>query len=409
MDNVTKKFLDYISFATTSDHDSKTFPSTASQIEFGKYLVSECKKIGLSDAMADEYGYVTATLPSNCDEKIPVVGFISHLDTSSDANGTSIKPRIIENYDGKDILLGNNVVLSPKEFPSLLNYVGESLITTSGDTLLSADDKAGVAEILTAMEVLVNSPTIKHGEVRISFTPDEEVGRGANHFDVKKFGAAFAYTIDGGEVGSLEAESFNAARAKFHIIGRSVHPGYAKDTMVNAGLIANEICNMFPKDETPATTSGKEGFYHLVSFSGSVEEAHLNFIVRDFDATEFGVRKQFVQNIAENINTKYGQGTVTIEVYDEYYNMLEKVKPHQYIIDIAAKAMEQCGVKPSFQSIRGGTDGSRLSYMGLPCPNIFTGGHNFHGPFEYIPIFAMNKAVDVIVNIASLVYENFKK
>ncbi|AST58447.1 peptidase T [Thermoanaerobacterium thermosaccharolyticum] len=407
MQNVAHRFLKYIKYETTSDENSSKCPSTDGQMVFAKDLAAELKAIGLTDVSVDENGYVMGTVPSNIDRKIPVVGFISHMDTSPDMSGKNVNPQIIENYDGKDIILNKdkNIVLSPSDFPELKDYIGKTLITTDGTTLLGADDKAGIAEIVTACEYLISHPEIKHGTIKVCITPDEEIGRGADKFDVKKFGADFAYTIDGGKLGELEYENFNAASAKIIIHGRNVHPGTAKGKMKNSVLIGVELASMLPLEETPENTEGYEGFYHINNFNGNVEETHLYYIIRDFDKENFENRKNYLLNLINKLNEKYGEGTVEIDLKDQYYNMREIIEKDMSIVEIALKAIEKAGVKPDVSPIRGGTDGARLSYMGLPTPNIFTGGHNFHGKYEYIPIFAMEKAVEVILNIVKLVTE----
>ncbi|WP_434643635.1 peptidase T [Thermoanaerobacterium thermosaccharolyticum] len=407
MQNVAHRFLKYVKYETTSDENSSKCPSTDGQMVFAKDLAAELKAIGLTDVSVDENGYVMGTVPSNIDRKIPVVGFISHMDTSPDMSGKNVNPQIIENYDGKDIILNKdkNIVLSPSDFPELKDYIGKTLITTDGTTLLGADDKAGIAEIVTACEYLISHPEIKHGTIKVCITPDEEIGRGADKFDVKKFGADFAYTIDGGKLGELEYENFNAASAKIIIHGRNVHPGTAKGKMKNSVLIGVELASMLPLEETPENTEGYEGFYHINNFNGNVEETHLYYIIRDFDKENFENRKNYLLNLINKLNEKYGEGTVEIDLKDQYYNMREIIEKDMSIVEIALKAIEQAGVKPDVSPIRGGTDGARLSYMGLPTPNIFTGGHNFHGKYEYIPIFAMEKAVEVILNIVKLVTE----
>ncbi|MDP4090852.1 MAG: peptidase T [Bacillota bacterium] len=402
MTNVTDRFLKYVKFDTKSDEESTTVPSTASQVVFGKELVKEMQEIGLKNVSIDENGYIMGELPANTDKKVPVIGFIAHMDTSPDMSGTNVNPQIVKNYDGGDIVLNKeeNVVLSPSEFPELKEYIGLDIITTDGTTLLGADDKAGIAEILTAVEYLIAHPEISHGTIKVGFTPDEEVGRGADHFDVKKFGAEAAYTMDGGKIGELEYESFNAAQAKVKIKGRNVHPGYAAGKMKNAILIANDFIGRFPADEVPERTAGYDGFYHLNTLKAEVEEANLHYIIRDFERENFERRKQFVLKVVEDVNQKYGEGTVTVDLKDQYYNMKEKIDEVKHVFDIAYEAMDAAGVAPTVKPIRGGTDGSRLSYMGLPTPNIFAGGENFHGKFEYVPIQSMEKAVDVIVKIA---------
>lgn len=402
---VVERFLRYVRFNTCSDATSGTTPSTLGQIEFAGALADELKSIGLMYVEVDKDGYVYATLPANVEDHTAVVGFIAHMDTSPDFSGANVSPRVIENYAGGDIVLHEtrNIVLSPNVFPDLNNYIGQQLIVTNGETLLGADDKAGVAEIITAMEYLVNHPEIKHGKVKIAFTPDEEIGEGADHFKVEKFGADFAYTIDGGELGELEYENFNASGAKIVIHGSSVHPGYAKGKMKNAILIANQLMAMLPANEVPEHTDGYEGFYHVVRLNGSVEEAEIEFILRDFTVEGIDNRKKKLQNVVKQINDKVGKGTVELALNDQYFNMREKIEPVKYIVDIAADAIREAGVQPKIVPIRGGTDGARLSYMGLPCPNIFEGGHNFHGKFEYIPTRSMAKACEVIVKIVEKV------
>lgn len=400
---VHERFLNYVKFDTTSDEESFTTPSTPGQIELAKYLVEELKDIGLSNVELDEYGYVYATLPANINKQVPVVGFIAHMDTSPAVSGKNIKPRVIK-YEGEDIILNEelDVILSSKDFPSLNNYIGEELIVTDGTTLLGADDKAGIAEIITALEYIIKN-NIEHGTIKVAFTPDEEIGRGADKFDVAKFAADFAYTMDGGPIGELQYENFNAAGVKISIQGRSVHPGSAKGQMINAVLIATEIAQAFPKDEVPEKTGGYEGFYHLTGLTGSEEEATMSYIIRDFDKDNFERRKQKVLEIVESINKRYSQPIVEALIYDQYYNMKEKFTDAMYIIDLAKEAMEEIGVTPNIVPIRGGTDGARLSYMGLLTPNLFAGGHNFHGKYEYIPIKAMEKATELIVKIVEKV------
>ena len=384
--------------------NSTTVPSTSKQLVLAEELVRELKEMGMQDVSVDANGYVMATLPGNVDKNVPVIGFIAHMDTSPDFSGENVNPKIVKNYDGADIVLNEeqNIVLRISESPELKDYIGQDIITTDGTTLLGADDKAGIAEIMTAMEYLIAHPEIKHGEIRVGFTPDEEIGRGADHFDVKKFNADLAYTVDGGVIGELEYENFNAAGAKVIIKGRNYHPGYSKDKMINSALVANEFMAMLPANETPSTTEGYEGFYHLIAVNGEVEETTLNYIIRDFDAQKFENRKAFMQDVVNKLNEKYGNGTVAIEIKEQYRNMKEQVEPVKYIVDIAFQAMESVGVKPLVRPIRGGTDGARLSFMGLPTPNLFTGGHNFHGRFEYIPTHSMEKAVEVVVKIAEL-------
>ncbi|KEI12698.1 peptidase T [Clostridium novyi B str. ATCC 27606] len=404
METVVEKFLRYIKFDTKSSEESSTIPSTRGQIELAKELAKELEKMGLSEVSVDDKAYVMATLPSNMDKTLPTIGFISHMDTSPDISGKDIKPQFIENYDGKDIVLNQekNIVLKVKDFPEIKDYIGKNLITTDGTTLLGADDKAGIAEIITAVEYLIENPQIKHGTIKIAFTPDEEIGDGADYFDVKKFNADFAYTVDGGAIGELEYENFNAAGVKITINGRNVHPGSAKDKMINSMIIGSELVSMLPKNEVPEHTDGYEGFYHLVAFNGSVEETKMQYIIRDFNMEKFQERKATMKNIVKKLNDKYGESIVKIEVNDQYYNMKEKIEPVKHIVDTAFNAMKEVGVVPKVVPIRGGTDGARLSFMGLPTPNLFTGGHNFHGRFEFIPTFAMKKAVEVILKIIDI-------
>ena len=401
---VIDRFLKYVTFDTQSDENTGVTPSTAKQMVFAKYLQQELQELGLEDITLDENGYLFATLPANVDRPIPVIGFIAHMDTSPDMSGENVKPRIVEKYDGTDIVLcsKDNIVLSPSQFPELLDHKGEDLIVTDGHTLLGADDKAGIAEIVSAMAYLKEHPEIKHGKIRIGFNPDEEIGLGAHKFDVEKFGAKWAYTMDGGEVGELEFENFNAAAAKVTIKGRNVHPGYAKNKMINSMLVANEFMSMLPADETPATTEGYEGFYHLVGMKGEVEQSELSYIIRDHDREKFERRKAFVAECAGKINEKYGNEIVKVELKDQYYNMRQEVEPLMHIIDIAFGAMKEAGVEPKVKAIRGGTDGAQLSFKGLPCPNIFAGGLNFHGRYEFVPVQSIEKAVMVIVKIAEL-------
>lgn len=401
---VIDRFLKYVTFDTQSDENTGVTPSTAKQMVFAKYLQQELQELGLEDITLDENGYLFATLPANVDRPIPVIGFIAHMDTSPDMSGENVKPRIVEKYDGTDIVLcsKDNIVLSPSQFPELLDHKGEDLIVTDGHTLLGADDKAGMAEIVSAMAYLKEHPEIKHGKIRIGFNPDEEIGLGAHKFDVEKFGAKWAYTMDGGEVGELEFENFNAAAAKVTIKGRNVHPGYAKNKMINSMLVANEFMSMLPADETPATTEGYEGFYHLVGMKGEVEQSELSYIIRDHDREKFERRKAFVAECAGKINEKYGNEIVKVELKDQYYNMRQEVEPLMHIIDIAFGAMKEAGVEPKVKAIRGGTDGAQLSFKGLPCPNIFAGGLNFHGRYEFVPVQSIEKAVKVIVKIAEL-------
>jgi len=403
MTTVTERFLRYVKFNTMSIEDD-TVTTTRGQIEFAKVLVVELKSMNLEDVSLDENGYVMANLPANTNMVIPVLGFIAHMDTSPDISGQDVNPQVIEDYNGQDIILHkeNNIVLSPKDFPELLNYKGETLITTDGSTLLGADDKAGIAEIMTALDYLKKHPELLHGKICIGFTPNEEVGRGADHFDIEKFGADFAYTIDGGPMGELEYENFNAAGVKVSIQGRNIHPGSAKAKMINAILLAQDYVDQLPKNETPAETEKYEGFYHLTNIQGEVENAVLRYIIRDFDLASFEKRKKLMEEVAENLNEKYGKGAFEVEIKDQYFNMKEKIEPVKHIVDTAAKAMEAVGIVPNICPIRGGTDGARLSYMGLPTPNIFTGGHNFHGKYEFIPVVAMEKSVEVIVKIIEL-------
>ncbi|HZL10788.1 MAG TPA: peptidase T [Prolixibacteraceae bacterium] len=405
MEQVTDRFLRYARVFTTSDPDSETFPSTNRQLNFADQLAGELREIGLHDVIRDQFGYVTATLPANQDHTVPVVGFVSHMDTSPDYSGENVNPQLVTNYQGQNLVLdaGQKVVLSPTDFPDLLKYIGQDILTTDGKTLLGADDKAGLAEIISAMDYLIHHPEIKHGKIRICFTPDEEVGKGTEYFDVKKFGADFAYTLDGGEIGELEYENFNAASAKITVKGRSVHPGSAKNTMINSMLVATQIIQTLPTDQRPEHTEGYEGFFHLTSFEGDVSLTKLEYIVRDHDQAKFEAKKNLMKEICGLINLRYVPGTVTLELSDQYYNMKQKVEPVKYIVDLAEKAMKDVGVTPQIKAIRGGTDGAQLSWKGLPCPNIFAGGHNFHGPYEYVPVLSMQKAVDVIVRIAELV------
>lgn len=399
MKTVTERFLTYVKHHTTSDESSDTFPSTKRQLAFAAFLAKECEAIGLQSVSVDAYGYVTALLPGNT-ANAPTIGFISHMDTSPDASGENVLSNIVENYDGKAIPL-NGTVLSPKEFPSLKEYIGQTLITSDGTTLLGADDKAGIAEILTAAEYLLAHPEIPHGAIRIAFTPDEEIGKGVDFFDVDKFHADFAYTLDGGRIGELEYENFNAARAIIRIKGKNVHPGSAKNVMKNAALIGTEIASLLPERETPAKTEGYEGFFHLCSFEGDVTSATLNYIIRDFNADSFAHRKELLRLIVERKNAQYNN-CIELDLHDEYYNMLSQIEPHMEIVSLAKQAMLDCGITPIIQPIRGGTDGARLSFMVLPCPNLFAGGHNFHSNYEYVPVPSMEKAVSMIVRIAEL-------
>lgn len=408
MQHIIDRFISYVTVDTESDPNSETTPSTAKQWDLANKLVEELKAIGMEDVTIDENAYIMATLPSNVEHDVPVIGFVSHFDTTPDFTGANVKPQIVNNYDGGDIVLNaeQNIVLSPSYFKDLLLYKGQTLITTDGTTLLGADDKAGITEIMTAMEYLIQHPEIKHGKIRVGFTPDEEIGRGAHKFDVAKFGADWAYTMDGSQIGELEYENFNAAGAKITFKGKSVHPGYAKGKMINSMLLANKFILMLPEGEVPEQTSGYEGFFHVTGITGSIEESVVQLIIRDHDKDKFEARKNLVLKIAGDINAAYEKqfgGDVAIaEVKDQYYNMKEKVEPVFHIIDIAEDAMKQLGIEPLIKPIRGGTDGCQLSYMGLPCPNIFAGGHNFHGKYEYVPVESMQKAVDVIVKIAEI-------
>ncbi len=400
--NITERFLNYTKFDTQSAEDSQSVPSTAKQLVFAEYLKKELEDEGLEDVEMDEKGYIYATLPANTDKAVPTIGFISHYDTSPDCSGADIKARIVKNYDGKEIELGEGITSSPRKFPELLAHVGEDLIVTDGHTLLGADDKAGIAEIVQAMCYLRDHQEVKHGKIRVAFNPDEEIGMGAHHFNVKKFGCDWAYTMDGGDVGELEYENFNAASAKICIKGVSVHPGYAKDKMVNANRLAVEFASMLPAAETPETTEGYQGFYHLIGMQTNTELAKLSYIIRDHDREKFEARKRFVKRCASRMNEKYGDGTVTAEVNDQYYNMKEKIDPQMHVIDLVLKAMQEVGVTAKVKPIRGGTDGAQLSFMGLPCPNIFAGGVNFHGPYEFVSIQSMEKAMNVVVKICEL-------
>ena len=400
--DITERFLNYTKFDTQSSEESDSVPSTAKQLVFAEYLKKELEDEGLSNVEMDEKGYIYATLKANTKGDIPTIGFISHYDTSPDCSGADIKPSIVRNYDGSDILLSEGIVSSPKKFPELLKHVGEDLIVTDGHTLLGADDKAGIAEIVQAMCYLRDHQEIPHGNIRIAFNPDEEIGMGAHHFDVEKFGCEWAYTMDGGDVGELEFENFNAASAKIHIKGVSVHPGYAKGKMVNANNLAAEFANMLPEDETPETTEGYQGFYHLLGIQSNVEGAKLSYIIRDHDREQFEDRKRTMLCCVNQMNEKYGEGTVTAEIKDQYYNMKEKIDPQMHVIDLVLHAMQDCGVAPKVKPIRGGTDGAQLSFKGLPCPNIFAGGVNFHGPYEFVSIQSMEKAMQVVVKICEL-------
>ena len=401
MEKIVDRFLRYVAFDTTSNPDSQSQPSTNKQFALLEQLRKELQGMGVERVEVDKNGYLMATIPSNIEEDVPAIGFISHVDTSPDAPGCGIRPQIIENYDGKTIVLNKEkgVVLDPVEFPELKDYVGQTLITTDGTTLLGADDKAGVAEIMSAAEYIMEHPEFRHGEIKIGFTPDEEIGRGVDRFDVARFGAKYAYTMDGGAIGELEYENFNAASAKVHIQGRNIHPGYAKDKMLNAILIGSEFNDMLPVWQRPEYTEGYDGFIHITKFTGVVEEADIQYIIRDHDFGLFERKKKMLQECADFINCKYGDGVITLEIKDQYYNMKKQVEPHYHIIEKAVKAMEEAGIKANIRPIRGGTDGARLSFMGLPCPNIFAGGLNFHGKYEYVPVQSMEKASEVILNI----------
>jgi tripeptide aminopeptidase len=401
--DITERFLNYTKFDTQSAEDSESVPSTPKQLIFAEYLKKELESEGLEDVELDEKGYLYATLPSNIKEKVPTIGFISHYDTSPDCSGADIKAQIIHNYNGGEILLSEGIISSPKKFPELLHHTGEDLIVTDGHTLLGADDKAGIAEIVQAMCWLRDHKEIRHGDIRIAFNPDEEIGMGAHHFDVEKFGCEWAYTMDGGDVGELEFENFNAASAKITIKGISVHPGYAKGKMVNANALAAEFAKMLPEDETPETTEGYQGFYHLLGIQSNIEEAKMSYIIRDHDREIFEDRKRFIQRCADRMNEKYGEGTVICELKDQYYNMKEKIDPQMHVIDVVLHAMQACEVAPKVRPIRGGTDGAQLSFKGLPCPNIFAGGVNFHGPYEFVSIQSMEKAMQVIIKICEIV------
>lgn len=400
--NITERFLKYVSFCTTSDEETNMTPSTPGQMEFAKYLAAELKEIGMQEVTLDENGYVMATLPANVEGK-PTIGFIAHMDTAPDASGKNVKARIVENYDGQDIVLNaeKNIVFEVAKYPEILDYKGQDIIVTDGTTLLGADDKAGLAEIVTACEYLIQHPDIQHGKIRVGFTPDEEIGQGADHFDVEKFGCDFAYTMDGGAVGELEYENFNAAGCKVKVHGVNVHPGYGYHKMINSMRIANHFATMLPRWETPEHTQGYEGFYHLIAMNGSVEETTLQYIIRDHDRARFESRKREIEHLARKINQEYGEGTVEVEIRDQYYNMREKVEPVMHIVTLVEEAMKEVGVTPKVQPIRGGTDGARLSFEGLPCPNIFAGGVNFHSRFEYLPIPSMEKAMEVILQIVA--------
>jgi tripeptide aminopeptidase len=399
---IAERFINYTKFDTQSSEDSDSVPSTAKQLEFAKYLKEELESEGLSDIEMDDMGYIYATLKANTKKEIPTIGFISHYDTSPDCSGKDIKAHIVKNYKGGDIELSTGIISSPKKFPELKEHIGEDLIVTDGTTLLGADDKAGIAEIIQAMCYLRDHDEIKHGDIRIGFNPDEEIGLGAHHFDVKKFGCQWAYTMDGGDLGDLEYENFNAASAKIHIKGMSVHPGYAKGKMINANRLAVEFQNMIPADQTPESTEGYEGFWHLLNIQSNIEGASLSYIIRDHDRDKFEDRKEFIRECTKKLNEKYGEGTCKADINDQYYNMKEKIEPNMHVIDIVLKAMQEAGVPPRVAPIRGGTDGAQLSFKGLPCPNIFAGGVNYHGPYEFVSIQVMEKAVQTIINICEI-------
>lgn len=406
-EKVSERLIRYAKINTQSDETSTTTPSTKGQWDLAHMLVEELKEIGMKDISIDDNCYVMATLPANCNEDIPTIGFLAHIDTATDFTGENVKPQVWENYDGTDLVLNEQeqVVMSVKENKELQNYIGHTLITTDGTTLLGADNKAGIAEIMTAMEYLINHPEIKHGNIRVAFTPDEEIGRGPHHFDVKKFNASYAYTVDGGPLGELQYESFNAAAAKIYFSGHNVHPGTAKDKMVHATKIATEFMAQLPEKEAPEHTEGYEGFYHLISFTGTVEEAEAYYIIRDFDKQSFQARKKTIEQIAQSLQQTYGEETIKLEINDQYYNMREKIEPVMEIVNVAKEAMRNLDIEPIIEPIRGGTDGSQLSYMGLPTPNIFTGGENFHGKYEFVSVQNMEKAVQVIVEISKLFAE----
>jgi len=405
-EKILEKFLRYISVDTASDPESNSQPSTAKQLDLSRMLLKELKELGVADATLDEHGYVMATIPSNlpAGKKVPVIGFIAHVDSAPDAPGAGVNPQIIYNYNGEDIVINSErgMVMRVEEFPELAGYKGQTLITTDGNTLLAADDKAGIAEIMSAVEFIMKNPDFMHGEIKIGFTPDEEIGRGVDKFDVKRFGAEYAYTLDGGEIGELEYENFNAAGAKIFIQGRNIHPGYAKDKMINAIILGTEFNALLPVEQRPEFTQHYEGFFHIIRFDGTVEEAMIQYIIRDHDSEKFEFKKNLIEESVTYMNKKYGEGTFRLELKDQYYNMRKQVEPHYHIVEKAVEAMEMAGVKPHIKPIRGGTDGARLSFMGLPCPNIFAGGHNFHGRYEYIPLESMEKATEVILNIVKL-------
>ncbi len=401
---ITERFLKYVSFDTQSSEDATTCPSTEKQLRLAEYLRDELTALGLTEVELDAHGYLYATLPANTAKPVPTIGFIAHMDTSPDASGKDVRPRIVKAYDGGDIILDAEagIVTSPRKFPELKDHVGEDIIVTDGHTLLGADDKAGIAEIVQAMAYLIEHPEIEHGKIRVGFNPDEEIGMGAHLFDVEKFGCEWAYTMDGGELGEIEFENFNAASAKIEIAGVSVHPGYAKDKMINAALVAADLITVMPETETPATTEGYEGFFHLTGIQGGVERATVSYIIRDHDRTLFEQRKQYITDIVSAMNQRYGKGTLTLTLNDQYYNMREKIEPCMHVIDIVKQAIQEAGVEPQVRAIRGGTDGAQLSFKGLPCPNIFAGGLNFHGPHEFLPISNMEKAMQTVVNICRI-------
>lgn len=408
---IIRRFIRYVKIDTQSDENSETTPSTEKQWDLAKMLKDELQEMGMQEVSIDDNAYVMATLPSNVAHEVPVIGFVAHFDTSPDFSGTNVNPQIIEKYDGKDILLNKekNVILSPDYFEDLLQYKGQTLITTDGSTLLGADDKAGITEIMEAMKFLLEHPEIKHGKIRICFTPDEEIGKGAHKFDLVRFGAQWAYTMDGSQIGELEYENFNAAGAIITITGKSVHPGYAKDKLINSMYIAQDFISSLPRMETPEHTEGRQGFFHLTEMQGDVEETKLHYIIRDHDLRHFEARKQMMQNLANEICDQYERDCVQVEIHDQYFNMKEKVEPVMHIVNIAEEAMKQVQITPIIKPIRGGTDGAQLSYMGLPCPNIFAGGHNFHGKYEYVPVESMQKAVEVIIKIAELTALKYRK
>lgn len=408
MEKVVERFLKYVKYDTQSSMDTKTTPSTPGQLVLAEALKKELEEIGMSDVSLDENGYLMASLPANIDTSVPTLGLIAHMDTARDASGKDVNAQIVKNYDGENIVLKNGLVISPNEYPVLKNYKGQDIITTDGTTLLGADNKAGIAEIFTAVEYLINNPQIKHGAIRVAITPDEEIGEGADHFDVKKFNADFAYTIDGGEIGELEMENFNAAHAKINIYGKSIHTGSAKNKLVNSLTITSELMNMLPMGQKPEYTEQYEGFFHVDEIRGKVEQTYLYMILRDHDKAKFADKKKLINDVVDFLNAKYGKGTVVMELADQYFNMREHIEPVMYIVDMAKSAMEAVGVTPKQRAIRGGTDGARLTYMGLPTPNIFTGGHNFHGKLEYIPIPSIVKAVEVILKIVELNNNNRK-